>query len=271
MEIIANKRVSMALLQKYERQARKKFGQNFIIDPSVVRSIAAHSGSGPLVLEIGPGLGALTQQLSFNYEQVIAYEIDPYMVEILKESLKDSDNVVVNLEDFLKADLSGFKGVSLDVCANLPYYITTPLLFKLMDLNVNRMTLMVQKEIGDRLGAVPNTKDYNALSIQIQYYFEVKKVMQVSKESFHPRPNVASIVIQLIPKNQSMPYNEKVFFEFVRGCFQFRRKTLSNNLKNMDLENIQEKLISIGIDPQARAESLVFEDYLKIYEVFYHA
>ncbi len=271
MDIIANKNVSMYYLQKYEQQAKKKFGQNFIIDPSVVRTIANHSGHGPLVLEIGPGLGALTQQLALNYDKVVAYEIDTYMMEILEESLKDLNNVEVILQDFLKADLSAFKGVSLDVCANLPYYITTPLLFKLMDLNVNKMTLMVQKEIGDRLGAKVNTKEYNALSIQIQYYFSVKQVMKVSKASFHPQPNVESIVIQLTPKHQTMPYDEKLFFEFVKGCFQFRRKTLVNNLKAMEFENIQEKLEAIGIDVRVRAEALEFEAFLKLYGVFYDA
>jgi len=271
MEIIANKNVSMAYLKKYEQYAKKKLGQNFIIDPSVVKTIAAHSGTGPIVLEIGPGLGALTQQLAFNYEKVIAYEIDPFMVEILKESLAGLDHVTVILEDFLKSDISTLKGVKIDVCANLPYYITTPLLFKLMELDVNQMTLMVQKEVGDRLSAVPNTKDYNALSIQMQYYFDIKRVMRVSKASFHPQPNVESIVLKMTPKNNTMPYDEREFFEFVRGCFQFRRKTLQNNLKQMELDNIAHQLQMIDIDPQIRAESLILEDFMRMYEVFYHA
>lgn len=261
----------MAYLRKYEQYAKKKLGQNFIIDPSVVKTIATHSGKGPLVLEIGPGLGALTQQLAFNYEKVIAYEIDPYMVEILKESLHDFEHVTVILEDFLKSDLTFLKDVKIDVCANLPYYITTPLLFKLMELNVNQMTLMVQKEVGDRLSAIPNTKDYNALSIQMQYYYDIKRVMRVSKASFHPQPNVESIVLKMTPKNNSMPYDERKFFEFLRSCFQFRRKTIQNNLKQLELDDITETLQSIDIDPQVRAESLILEDFMRMYEVFYHA
>lgn len=269
MKIIANKNNSMKYLRKYEQHAKKKFGQNFIIDPSVVETIAKYSGTGDLVLEIGPGLGALTQQLALNYDRVIAYEIDEYMVEILKESLQGLDNVEVILEDFLKTDLSKLENKSMDVCANLPYYITTPILFKLMELDVNKMTLMVQKEIGDRLKAKPNTKDYNALSIQIQHYFEVKQVMKVSRESFHPRPNVESIVIQLLPKHNEIGYDESLFFDFVKGCFQFRRKTLSNNLKAMGYKNIPKSLESIGIDPKTRAEALTKDDYLKIYGVFH--
>lgn len=272
MSTISNKTVSMKYLEKYERRAKKKFGQNFIIDPSVVETIARHSGGGNLVLEIGPGLGALTQQLSYNYKNVIAYEIDPHMVEILEESLADSENVEVILEDFLQADIDYFKDKPLDVCANLPYYITTPLLFKLMELDVKRMTLMVQKEIGDRLSAKPKTKDYSSLSIQVQYYYDVDVVMKVSKESFHPRPNVESIVIQLIPKENSMPYDETEFFKFVRSCFQFRRKTLLNNLKTLELDiDLHEVLEKAGVEANVRADHLVLEDFLNIYGVIFDA
>lgn len=272
MEIIANKTISMKYLEKYERYAKKKFGQNFIIDPSVVKTIARHSGQGPLVLEIGPGLGALTQQLAFNYDKVIAYEIDPHMVEILKESLSGLENVSVILEDFLKADLKALKNTPMDVCANLPYYITTPLLFRLMELPVNRMTLMVQKEIGDRLSAKPQTKDYNALSIQIQYYFDVKVAMHVSKESFHPRPKVESVVLVLEPKHQTMPYDEKAFFDFLKSCFQFRRKTLLNNLKTLNLEkDLSQVLLDLGFDVSVRADALSFDDFQKIYGALYDA
>ncbi len=269
MKTIANYSVSMDLLKRYERRAKKHFGQNFLIDPSVVRNIAAHSGSGARVLEIGPGLGALTQQLALNYDKVIAYEIDEHMVEILKESLSDMDNVEVILQDFLKADLSTIEQ-PIAVCANLPYYITTPLLFRLMELDVVNMTLMVQKEIGDRLCASPKSKDYSSLTIMMQYYYDIKTVMNVSKESFNPRPNVESIIIQLVPKQNTMPYEEKLFFEFVRSCFQFRRKTLNNNLKTLDLElDYPAILESIGLDPAIRADYLSFDDYIKLYGAIY--
>lgn len=269
MKTIANYSVSMDLLKRYERRAKKHFGQNFIIDPSVVRNIARHSGSGPLVLEVGPGLGALTQQLALNYDKVIAYEIDDHMVEILKESLEGIDNVEVILQDFLKADLSQYTE-KVAVCANLPYYITTPLLFKLMELDVVNMTLMVQKEIGDRLCAKPQTKDYSSLTIKMQYYFDIKTVMHVSKESFSPRPNVESIIIQLTPKEHSLPYDETKFFEFVRACFQFRRKTLNNNLKTLELDlDFPAILESIGLNPAIRADYLSFDDYVKLYGAIY--
>ena len=270
MKTIANYNVSMELLRRYERRAKKHFGQNFLIDPSVVRNIAAHSGSGEMVLEVGPGLGALTQQLSFNYDTVHAYEIDEHMVEILKESLAECDNVEVFLQDFLKADLSRYQGQKIAVCANLPYYITTPLLFKLMELDVVNMTLMVQKEIGDRLAAKPKTKDYSSLTIMMQYYYDIKTVMKVSKESFNPRPNVESIIIQLVPKEHSLPYDETKFFEFVRSCFQFRRKTLNNNLKTLELDlDYPAILESLAMDPSIRADYLSFDDYVRLYGAIY--
>ena len=269
MKTIANYSVSMEILKRYERRAKKHYGQNFIIDPSVVRNIANHSGEGDFVLEIGPGLGALTQQLAHNYKHVVAYEIDVHMVEILSETLEDYDNIEIIHEDFLKADLSKYPQ-PLTVCANLPYYITTPILFKLMEYDIAKMTVMVQKEISDRLTAKPNTKDYAALSIQMQYYFDIKTVLKVSKESFHPRPNVESSVIQFIPKNQSLPFNEKDFFVFVKKCFQFRRKTLVNNLKTLELDcNYQEVLESLDINTNVRAESLTFNDYVRLYGVLY--
>lgn len=262
----------MKYLEKYERYAKKKFGQNFIIDPSVVRTIARHSGSGPLVLEIGPGLGALTQQLALNYDKVIAYEIDEHMVEILKESLEGLDNVEVHLEDFLKADIDDLKKTDIDVCANLPYYITTPLLFRLMELDINHMTLMVQREIGERLSAKPGTKEYNALSIQIQYYFDVSIAMRVSKESFHPRPQVESIVVNLKPTGNTMPYNEKEFFEFLRACFQFRRKTLLNNLKTLSKTiDFKTLLEDLGYERNIRADYLLIDDFMKIYGAIQNA
>lgn len=269
MKTIANYSVTMDLLKRYERRAKKHFGQNFLIDPSVVRNIAAHSGTGSTVIEVGPGLGALTQQLSFNYDKVIAYEIDHHMVEILKESLEGICNVEVILQDFLKADLSMYTE-KVAVCANLPYYITTPLLFKLMELDVINMTLMVQKEIGDRLCAQPKTKDYSSLTIMMQYYYDIETVMHVSKESFNPRPNVESIIIQLTPREHSLPYDETMFFEFVRSCFQFRRKTLNNNLKTLELDlDYPAILESIGINPAIRADYLSFDDYVKLYGAIY--
>lgn len=269
MKTIANYSVSMEILNRYERRAKKHFGQNFIIDPSVVKTIANHSGTGDFVLEIGPGLGALTQQLAHNYKKVVAYEIDNHMVEILKETLSDYDNIDIRHQDFLKVDLSDLP-TPLTVCANLPYYITTPILFKLMETDIEKMTVMVQKEISDRLCAKPNTKDYAALSIQMQYYFDIKTVMNVSKESFHPRPNVASSVIQFTKRERNLPYDEKAFFAFVKKCFQFRRKTLVNNLKTLELEcDYAAVLEALNLNPSVRADTLTFEDYVRLYGALY--
>lgn len=260
----------MGLLKKYEQKAKKHLGQNFIIDPSVVEGIASKSGEKGICLEIGPGLGALTEQLAKRYDHVIAYEIDPYMVEILEESLENYDNIEVIYEDFLKADIDYLKDQEISVCANLPYYITTPILFKLMELKTKSITIMVQKEIADRLTAQVSTKDYSSLSIQMQYYFAINKVLNVSRQSFHPQPNVDSIVIQLKPKHNTMPYDEKTFFEFVRACFQFRRKTLVNNLKAIDKDkDYSQILVDHGFDVRIRAENLIFEDFIKLYGVLY--
>lgn len=269
---IANRHQTLRLLKKYEQKAKKHLGQNFMVDPNVVQKIARESvgSQREVCLEIGPGLGALTEQLAQEYNKVIAYEIDEYMVEILQESLEEYDNVTVIHEDFLKANLSEIPE-PITVCANLPYYITTPLLFRLMELDVDQMTLMVQKEIGERLAAKVSTKDYSSLSIQIQYYFDVEKIMKVSPESFLPKPNVDSIVVKLRKRNDAtMPYDEKVFFEFVRASFQFRRKTLMNNLKAIDKHQdylaVFEKL---GWDVRVRAEDLTLEDFLDLYGALY--
>lgn len=270
MKTIANYSVSKALLEKYEHRAKKRFGQNFIIDPSVVRKIASLGKMAPMVLEIGPGLGALTQQLALRYPIVIAYEIDKHVISILQESLDDLDNIEIRLQDFLEADLSEFTQ-PFAVCANLPYYITTPILFRLLELPVVSMVLMVQKEIGDRLAAKPQTKMYSALTIQVQYYYDVKIAMKVSKASFYPQPGVDSIVIECLPKENKIKLdNEKAFFEFVKGCFKYRRKTLINNLKDMELDRDFESILNkLDIDLKIRADYLTFDDYVSLYEAVY--
>lgn len=271
MKTIANYSVSMDYLKKYEQKAKKKFGQNFIIDPNVVKTIAKHSGTGPFVLEIGPGLGALTQQLAAHYDKVLAVEIDGTMVEILEESLAELPQITVHHQDFLEMDLSNLPW-PLAVCANLPYYITTPILMRLMTLDVTNMTLMVQKEISDRLCAVPKTKAYSSLSIFMQYYYDIKTVMKVSRQSFHPQPNVDSIVIQLTPREHTMPYDETAFFEFVRGCFVQRRKTLLNNLKAMNPElNYADAYQRAGIALDIRADHLEMKDFMALYGALYDA
>lgn len=270
MRTIANYSVSMELLRKYEHKARKRFGQNFIIDPSVVERIARYGKDAEIVLEIGPGLGALTQEIAKRYPKVIAYEIDGHVIDILRESLADMQHIEIRHQDFLAADLSEFKA-PIAVAANLPYYITTPILFKLLEVPVVSMVLMVQKEIGERLAAVPKTKAYSALSIQMQYHFRIKTVMKVSKESFHPRPNVDSIVIECLPKeDKAYLENPAAFFAFVRSCFQFRRKTLLNNLRTLELDkDLSVCLEMINLPQDIRADHLDFAQFKALYEVLY--
>lgn len=272
MRTIANYSVSMELLRKYEHKARKHFGQNFIIDPSVVKRIASFGAEAATVLEIGPGLGALTQQLAQRYQNVVAYEIDRDIAEILEESLAECTNVDIRLQDFLEADLSEFTD-KIAVCANLPYYITTPILFKLVKLPVVSMTLMVQKEIAERLAARPGSREYGSLTLQMQYHYDIKTVMRVSKESFHPRPNVDSIVIQCLPKHEKAQLaDEGAFFAFIKKCFQFRRKTLINNLKTLELERDYEAILAdLGVRKDVRADALDFEMFVKLFKEIYDA
>lgn len=271
---IANATVTKALLDKYNVSAKKRFGQNFIIDPSVVIKIASESGTTPetTVLEIGPGLGALSEQLALRSKRVVAFEIDPDMINILKESVKDYAVEVIS-GDFLAQDLSPYQHeAELIVCANVPYNITTPILFKLIEaqLPIKSMTLMVQKELAQRLGATVNTKEYNALSIMMDYLFERKLIMKVPPHCFLPRPKVESQVIQLTFKEVHDNINRTQFFEFLRNSFTQRRKTIFNNLRTfLDVELIRKGLLSVGIDESRRPESISLEEFLKLYEVFY--
>ncbi len=269
--IVSNYSETRRLLKKYDAHAKKHFGQNFIIDPSVVKTIAQKCGtdSETVCLEIGAGMGSLTQQLSLTSKHVYAFEIDPLMISILDETLQGYSNTTVFFADFLKADLSFLSSQErVVVCANVPYYITTPILFKLLESPVQfeSMTLMMQKEIADRLNAEPKTKQYSSLSILFQYFFTMKKIMSVSKQSFYPQPNVDSSVLQFIPKPERINQASEAFFDFVHRCFNQRRKTIQNNLKNIGYsdEAIQGLKLE-GIDLSVRPEAMDVHDYLKIY------
>lgn len=273
MSNISNYKETRRLLEHYQARAKKRFGQNFIIDPSVVKTIARKSGadSSSVTVEVGPGLGALTQQLAECSKQVYAYEIDPVMVEILAETMSEYEHVSIIHQDFLKADLHYLKKEKeIVVCANVPYYITTPILFKFLeaDLPIKAMTLMMQKEIADRLNAVPRTKEYSSLSILFQYFFEMKKLMNVSKQSFYPQPNVDSSVVQFIPKKEVIADASSELFDFVHRCFNVRRKTLANNLKNMGYSDaVIAYLRSEAVPLQARPEELAIADYLHLFDL----
>lgn len=252
---------------------KKNFGQNFIVDKNIIDNIIKFSlvDKDTMVIEIGPGAGSLTTALAASSKSVLCYEIDDSLKDVLSDSLKNFDNVDIIYQDFLKANVSEtlkkYNYDKLYVIANLPYYITTPIITKIIEdkLNVDKIVIMVQKEVGDRLKAQPGSKDYNSLSIYISYYFNVKKLMDVSRNVFLPKPNVDSIVIELSKKeNKYKLKNENVFFKLVRDSFVQKRKTLRNNLKAYDLNIIEKVLNKYGYDLSVRAENLSIDVFVDI-------
>lgn len=261
------------MMKKYNFDLKKKFGQNFIIDENVINNIIIKSevDKDTLVIEIGPGAGSLTYKLGLSAGSVICYEIDNLVKEILEDNLRDLDNVRIIFKDFLKADvindIKNYNYKKIYVIANLPYYITTPIIIKLIEdrVPIDKIVVMVQKEVGDRFKALPNTKDYNSLSVYLNYYFEVKKVLDVSRNVFIPRPNVDSIVVEFKSrKNKLVLKDETLFFKLVRDSFNQKRKTLRNNLKNYDLDKISKTLSKYNLDLSVRAESLPIEIFVDI-------
>jgi len=261
------------LLEKNDFNFKKKFGQNFIIDENIINNIVLKSNidKDTLVIEIGPGAGSLTYFLAKSAKNVLCYEIDTTLKDILTNNLKEYDNVEIIYYDSLKInikeDLKKYEYKKLYVVANLPYYITTPIIMKLIEDNigVDKIVVMVQKEVGDRFKANPGTKDYSSLSVFLSYYFNVKKIMDVSKNVFIPRPNVDSIVVEFNKKEKN--YNvkdEKILFKLIRDSFEFKRKTLRNNLKGYDLDKIENVLERHNLDLSVRAEQIPLELFIEI-------
>lgn len=267
------------ILAAHQLFAKKNYGQNFLIEPGIVEKIARSAivSDHCVVFEIGPGIGALTQYLCEYAEQVVAFEIDARLPVVLADTLQAYDNFQLVMQDFLKVDLAAWatryrkQGYDVVIAANLPYYITTPLLFHIFEAqaDIAAITVMMQKEVADRFTAVPNTKDYNALSVVTQYRCEVSSVMKVPKNVFMPKPQVDSAVLQFRFKERTRQIQEEVFFTLVKACFKQRRKTIYNNYQSCcgDKEQALQKLRLAGIDPQCRAESLRMEDFLRLYEV----
>ena len=252
---------------------KKNFGQNFIIDENIINSIIKKSeiDKNTLVIEIGPGAGSLTYKLCENAKNVLCYEIDTTLKDILKDTLKEYNNYEIIYQDFLKANvLEDIKKYSYDklyVVANLPYYITTPIIMKLIEdgIPVDKIVVMVQKEVGNRFKAEPGSKDYSSLSIFLKYYFKVSKLLDVSKNVFIPKPNVDSIVVEFKRNEILIPLNNKeLFFTLIRDSFKQKRKTLRNNLKGYDLEKIEEELKKYNMDLSVRAEALSLEIFVEI-------
>ena len=251
---------------------KKKFGQNFIIDENIIDSIInkADIDKNTLVIEIGPGAGSLTYKLAKNAKNVICYEIDTTLKDILEKNLKEFNNVEIIYNDFLKQnikeDINKYNYDKLYVVANLPYYITTPILIKIIEdsIAVDKIVVMVQKEVGDRFKAKPNSKDYSSLSVYLNYYFDVKKILDVSRNVFMPKPNVDSIVVEFNKKEKINLKNEQLFFKLVRDSFKQKRKNLRNNLKGYDLEKINSILNKYNFDLTARAEQLDISIFIDI-------
>jgi len=260
-------------MEQYNFNLKKMFGQNFIIDENVINNIinSVDINKETLVIEIGPGAGSLTYKLSKYAKDVLCYEIDTTLKELLEDNLKECNNVNIIFKDFLKAnileDLKKYDYKKLYVVANLPYYITTPIIVKFIEesIPVDKIVVMVQKEVGDRFKAKPNTKEYNSLSIYLNYYFDVKKLLDISKNVFIPKPNVDSIVVEFTKKDSKFYLkNEKLFFNLVKDSFTQKRKTIKNNLKKYDLEKIEEVLKKYKFDLTVRAEQLPIEVFVDI-------
>ncbi len=254
-----------------EKRAKKRLGQNFLIDANIVDKIAREAcDKERKTIEIGPGLGALTECLLKYSESVDAYEIDPEMYEILTGTLHD-ERLKVYLQDFLDADL-GIYREAVNIAANLPYYVTTPILFKIFesDLQCEKITVMIQKEVAERILAEANTEEYGALSVEVAYLYEVRKVMDVSRKAFYPEPGVDSMVISFLPKRQRDHLYEGSLFALVKNCFRMRRKTLHNNLKDFyPAEILQDAYRALDLKENARAQELTLEQFIALHGKLY--
>ena len=283
-EKLGNPKNTIEVIQKYQFAFQKKFGQNFLIDPHVLDKIIGAAGvtKEDMVLEIGPGIGTMTQYLAEAAREVVAVEIDNNLIPILKETLAEYDNVTVINEDILKVDIKKLTeehngGRPIKVVANLPYYITTPIIMGLFESNVpiDNITVMVQKEVADRMQVGPGSKDYGALSLAVQYYAEPYIVANVPPNCFIPRPNVGSAVIRLT-RHKEMPVqvaDPKLMFRLIRASFNQRRKTLQNGLNNApDISFTKEQIVaaieSLGVPATIRGEALDLQQFAQLANYF---
>ena len=271
---------TIKILQKYHFNLQKKFGQNFLIDTNVLsRIIAAAEITGEdCILEIGPGIGTMTQYLAENAGEVVAVEIDKNLIPILEDTLSAYDNVTVINGDILKLDIGKLVeerngGEPIKVVANLPYYITTPVIMGLFESHVplKSITVMVQKEVADRMQAMPGTKDYGALSLAVRYYAKPEIIMKVPASCFMPRPNVESAVIRLTRYEKPLveAVDESWLFAVIRASFNQRRKTLLNGLSNagnlgVSKEKIAEAIAQMGLSQTVRGETLTLEQFTEL-------
>lgn len=277
---------TLQVLEKYNFSFQKKFGQNFLIDTHILEGIISGAGitKDDCVLEIGPGIGTMTQYLCESARFVVAVEIDKNLIPILNDTLSEYDNKIIINEDVLKVDINELcnkynEGRPIKVVANLPYYITTPIIMGLFESHVplDSITVMVQKEVAERMQVGPGTKDYGALSLAVQYYSEPHVIMTVSAGCFIPRPNVDSAVIKLTAhqKNPVSVRNEAFMFSLIRAAFNQRRKTLSNALVNGGINTTREEvcraLSDMNLSETIRGEALTLEQFARLSDLLYHA
>ena len=280
MAELGNPKNTIAVLQKYQFNFQKKYGQNFLISPDILEEIieAAQITKDDFVLEIGPGIGTMTQYLCEAAREVVAVEIDTNLIPILGDTLSAYDNVEVMNADILKVDIAKLAderngGKPIKVVANLPYYITTPIIMGLFESHVpiDSITIMVQKEVADRMQEGPGSKEYGALSLAVQYYAKPEIVVNVPPSCFMPQPKVGSAVIRLT-RHENPPVdvdNEKLMFQVIRASFNQRRKTLANGLNNfgsfsLGKEEIQKSIEELGVPVNIRGEALSLEQFAKL-------
>ena len=278
MDRLSSHRATKDIVDKHGFKFSKSLGQNFLIDDNVIDKIidGARVKEGDKVIEVGPGIGTLTREMAKRAEKVVAVEIDKNLIPILKETLADFDNTEVVNEDILKVDINKLvdeklSGGPVKLIANLPYYITTPIVMKFLeeDIPVTDIVVMVQKEVADRMNAVPSTKDYGALSVAVQYYCDTEIVAKAPRPMFIPQPKVDSTVIGLHIREEKKykADNEQLFFKTVKAAFGQRRKTLLNSLSSMgvlDKAKIKEVLAEAGTDEKRRGETLSIEEFANL-------
>lgn len=283
MTLLSNPTSTVEILKKYNFTFQKKYGQNFLIDSNILEKIvdSAQITKDDCVVEIGPGIGTMTQYLAQQAREVVAIEIDKVLIPILKDTLSEYDNITIINDDVLKVDLAKIvneknNGRPVKVVANLPYYITTPIIMGLFEKNVplKSITVMVQKEVALRMQVGPGTKDYGALSLAVQYYSQPKIVANVPASCFIPKPNVDSSVINLIryEKPPVEVLDEGLMFDIIRGAFNQRRKTLTNalsNAANLDIAKIdvEEALIKMGLATTTRGEALTLVQFAQLTDI----
>ena len=266
---------TMDLVKKHGFKFTKSLGQNFLIDDNIVDKIVAGAGIGPgdKIIEVGPGIGTLTREMASRAQNLMAVEIDKNLIPILEDTLGDYDNVKIVNEDIIKTDIRGLidenlGGGPVKLVANLPYYITTPIIMRFLEENINvtDIVVMVQKEVAERMNAQPGGKDFGALSVAVQYYCDTEIVAKVPRHLFVPQPNVDSIVIALRvrPERKYKVDDEDLYFKVVKAAFGQRRKTLLNSISsmgNLAKDQVKEALEEAGIDPKRRGETLSLDEF----------